>query len=332
VEKLNKSLNRNYIKILPGLFLSSFIALISIYSSNYLTFGSITIAILLGCIIRNLFNEKIKKCNSGIVFSETTLLNIAIILIASHMDMKIFAILDFYNIIFIFFLIISSIFISCLIGKCLGISKDLSVLIGIGNGICGSSAIASSSKVLGSKNDEIGISIATINTLGAFSIFLLPLFLLNFFPDFSDEQFGFIIGSSIQAFGQVTAAGFSINQHTGEIATIIKMIRILMLGPFILVLTFFATRGKNKKTENTLLFPKFIIGFIILSTLVSLSILPSNVVSVLQVVSKIILTISMAAIGLKISFKSLFNFGVKPILVSILAYIVQIIIVIIFVL
>jgi len=161
---------------------------------------------------------------------------------------------------------------------------------------------------------------------------LLPLLLLNFFPDFSDEQFGFIIGSTIQAFGQVTAAGFSINQHTGEIATIVKMIRILMLGPFILLLSLLISKGKKGRTVSTPLFPKFIIGFIVLSVLVSFSILPSNVVSILKVASKIILTISMAAIGLKISFKSLFDFGHKPILVAILSYIVQIVIIIIFIL
>mgnify|MGYP001425383841 CR=1 FL=1 len=317
--------------IIPGLLLTTFIALLSIYFSKYIAIGSIAIAIIVGFILNNLFSNKFNSFEKGISFSEQTILSFAIILLGSYIDIKVLNSISIYTILLLIVTIIVSIILCYLIGKTFGLSKNLSLLLGVGNGICGSSAIAGTSKIINAKDEEIGISIAIINGLGAICIFVMPFFLLNILYNFSNQDYGFIIGSTVQAFGQVTATGFLLNQEVGEFATIIKMIRIIMLGPFLIILNLFCHSGK-KGNKNLIYIPKFILGFILLAGLVSLNILPEYIILILKKTSKILLTIAMAGIGLKISFKSIFKFGFKPLVVTLFSFILQILFIIIFLL
>ena len=310
--------------IIPGLTLATSIAILSIYLSNFFTIGSIAIAILIGFIINNLSINKSGLFNAGISFSEKILLSIAIVFLGSYMDVGILSYISINNIALIVLIILASIFFCYAFGRLFGLSHHLSILLGIGNGICGSSAIAGASKILDTDENEVGISIAIVNALGAISIFVIPGILLSFFSEFSNKEMGFVVGSTIQAFGQVTAAGFLINQEVGEYAIIIKMIRIVMLGPALVVLTFLVSNKiKNKKSDVSST-PYFIIGFIILSILTSLNFIPDIMTISFQKASKVLLVIAMAGIGLKISVRSIFKFGQKSLFVSTLAYSVQI--------
>ena len=291
--------------------------------SKYIAIGSIAIAIILGFILNNVFSNKLTSFQKGISFSEQTILSIAIILLGSYIDITVLNSISVYTVLLLILIIAVSIILCYLIGKFFGLSKNLSLLLGVGNAICGSSAIAGTSKIINAKDEEIGISIAIINGLGAICIFVMPFFLLNIFTNFTNQDYGFLIGSSVQAFGQVTATGFLLNQEVGEFATIIKMIRIIMLGPFLIILNLVINSGKSENRKLIYL-PKFILGFILLSILVSLNILPDYVILILKKASKIFLTIAMAGIGLKISFNSIFKFGFKPLVITLIAFILQI--------
>ena len=318
--------------IIPGFILTLIIATLSIYLSNFVSIGSISLAILLGFIINNCIPQEGTFFNKGISFSEKTVLSLAIIFLGSHLDVKILTALSLSKVILLILIIFISILLCYCIGKIFGLSKKISILLGVGNGICGSSAIAGASKILKADEEEIGISVAIINGIGGLSILLMPLILINFFPSFSNEQLGFIVGSTIQAFGQVTATGFIINQEVGEFATIIKMIRIVMLGPVLLILNI-VFKNKNSKTKfNFFSVPLFIVGFAMFSILVSINILPNQIIYTFQILSKVLLTIAMAAIGLKISIKGIFRFGPKSFFTALLGFVIQVIFVLILVL
>ena len=307
--------------ITPGLLLTSLIASLSIYFTSFIPIGSVTIAILIGIFISNTFLNKIDLFKAGISFSEKYILSLAIILLGLSLDFNVIKSIPINSIIFIPFLVITSLLICYFFGLIFGLSKSLSILIGIGNGICGSSAIAGASKIIDADEDEIGLSITIINAIGALSIFVLPYILIFFFTSLSDENFGFIIGSTIQAVGQVTAAGFIINDNVGEYATLIKMIRILMLGPTLLLVVLLS----NKNNKVGFMLPSFIIGFIFMSFLVSFKLIPNNILLILNQVFKITLVIAMAGIGLNISFKSIFKFGPKAFLVGLLSFVFQVV-------
>ena len=312
-----------YKKIIPGLILTTIIALISIILSNYITIGTISISIIIGILIKNLFLKENHILSDGISFSEKNILSFAIILLGSQLNLN-SILLNYKIIILIILLIIITITGTYYIGKKIGLSKNISILIAIGNGICGSAAIAGLSKILNSKKEDIGISITTINMLGTISIFIIPFFLINIFPIYNNEQMGFIIGTTIQAFGQVTATGFIINENVGEFSIIIKMLRILMLGPILIIINYIFNK-KNNETNTKTKIPFFIIGFLLISIISSLNIIPNQIIENMKLTSKLLLAIAMAGIGLKISLKNLFNQGLKIISFSIISFSIQIV-------
>ena len=315
----------NLRNIIPGLLLTSLITFLSIYFSSFIPIGSVAIAILMGISINNTFLNQTEIFKTGISFSEKQLLSLAIILLGASLNFNKVMLIPVSSIIFIICIIFISLLFCYLLGKIFGLNKNLSILLGIGNGVCGSSAIAGASKVLDADKNDIGVSIAIINTLGAISIFILPYILMNFFPHFTNEQSGFLIGSTVQAVGQVTATGFIINQEVGEYATFIKMIRIIMLGPILLFLSFFIKNKSKNNPTGMFNIPYFITGFIIFSLLVTFNFIPENLLLIIQQLSKILLVIAMAGIGLNISFRNIFEFGFKSFTIAALAFSLQII-------
>ena len=309
----------------PGLLLTFLIALSSIYFSSFILIGSVAIAILIGLLVNNIFLNKIEVFKSGISFSEKQLLSYAIILLGASLDFNSMSFLTIDKILIILVMIFISIFFCYLIGKLIELPKNLSLLLGIGNGVCGSSAIAGASKVIGTDENEVGISITIVNILGALSIFILPYILNNFFSYLTDQQSGFIIGSTVQAVGQVTAAGFIINHNVGEYAILIKMIRIIMLGPLLLLLNFLPFKKSLNKTNQFFSIPFFVIGFLIMSMLASLNLISNSMSLLLTEISKFLFIVAMAGIGLKISFKSILGFGLKPFIVALASFTIQII-------
>ena len=309
----------------PGLLLTFLIALSSIYFSSFILIGSVAIAILIGLLVNNIFLNKIEVFKSGISFSEKQLLSYAIILLGASLDFNSISFLTIDKILIILVMIFISIFFCYLIGKLIGLPKNLSLLLGMGNGVCGSSAIAGASKVIDTDENEVGISITIVNILGALSIFVLPYILNNFFSYLTDQQSGFIIGSTVQAVGQVTAAGFIINYNVGEYAILIKMIRIIMLGPLLLLLNFLPFKKSLNKTNQFFSIPFFVIGFLIMAMLASFNLIPDNILLLLTKISKFLFIVAMAGIGLKISFKSILGFGLKPFIVALASFTIQII-------
>ena len=303
------------------------IAFVSTILSSYVLIGSIATAIIIGILI-NQFISVPDYCNPGIKFSEKILLSVAIILLGSTLNMNIEGIINPEILALLIILIFTSILISLILGKIFNLSFSLSLLLGVGNGICGSSAIAGASSVIEADENDIGISIAIINILGAIGIFFVPFIINSFFSGNQQEQ-GIIIGSTIQAVGQVTAAGFIMGDEVGEMATFIKMIRILMLVPVLIILTLFYS-SNNKKVNKKSIFsiPPFIIGFVILLILTNYGWIPVNLLPILKLLSKYCLLFAMVSVGLNVSLKSIINKGYKAILVSSTTFVFQIFLVI----
>jgi len=286
--------------------------------------GSVAISILLGMIINYFFSID-KSFKSGIKFSEKYLLSIAIIFMGAGLNFSVLELIEFNIIYTILLIIVFAIFSSLLIGKLFNLSNSLSFLIGIGNGICGASAIAGASSIMKSKKEDIALSISVINLLGTIGIFIVPLF-INLFFEGDVNNIGVIIGSTIQAVGQVTAAGFIMSNEIGEVAVITKMIRILMLGPILILITFYYSFS-NYKVSKKISFPIpfFIIGFIAFAIAVNYNLIPLSLLPMINTLSKYSLLFAMAAIGLNISLESILRDGPRVFLVGIISFGLQIV-------
>jgi len=307
-----------------GIILCVVIAVSALILSPYIPIGAVAIAIVLGIIIGNLLKPG-KKFNKGISFSEKHILSFAIALMGVNLNFLILQKLGIKSIAVIIIAMSITILSSVLLAKIFKFNKKFALLLGIGNGICGSSAIAATEQIIGSREEDVGLSVAIVNFLGTIGIFLLP-FIASFIFSFTDINSGLLIGNTLQAVGQVVASGFSISNISGQTATIVKMTRILLLTPVIFILIFSFSKknqvnGKGKKASV----PIFVIGFVLFSLVPTFSLLPKNVIEIIGKVSHYALIIAMAGIGLKITFGSILKDGKAALLIGTLIFVIQII-------
>ncbi len=199
--------------------------------------------------------------------------------------------------------------------RALGLPKKMSVLIACGNSICGNSAIAAVAPVIGARAEDIASSIAFTAVLGVVVVLTLPLLVPVL--DLSLTQYGTLAGLTVYAVPQVLAATLPIGALSNQVGTIVKLVRVLMLGPVVLGLSLLASRmradasGSRRWPPFTELVPWFIIGFLLLALLRSLGFIPQNLVEPLRTVASILTTISMAALGLGVDVRKVAQAGLR---------------------
>ena len=311
-------------KNLHGIGLSILIGVIAIILSKFIPVGSVALAIIVGAIIGNTVTIN-GRYNAGIGYSEKTLLAFAIALMGVNLDFVILSHLGIKSILLIIVSIAFTIYISIYLAKLFKFDKDFSLILGIGNGICGSAAIAATKDIVGLDKQKVGLSIAIVNFLGTVGIFLIP-FIGHILLNLNDIDLGIMIGNTLQAVGQVVASGFSVNESVGQSATIVKMGRILMLTPVILFLIYFfsKTTSTENETPTKVQIPMFIIGFIVFSILSTSGLLPKFAIDGISTLSHYLLLVAMAAIGLTINFKTIKEHGTSALKIASLIFLAQI--------
>ncbi len=309
--------------IIPGLFLVLIVTFFSIFLSKFLYIDSILISIFLGVFINNFFKLN-QVYNKGINFSEKHLLNFAIILMGVNFNNSIVKEVDSIILYNVFLFVIVGFFITLLICKLFNLPTKLSQLLAFGNAICGSSAIIAVSSIVRSKKEDVILSVSIINIIGSLSIIIVP-FILYFFSINNSFMQGQIIGGTIQAVGQVSATGYIINDNVGQAAILIKMSRILFLIPALITFSFIYSF--NKKSDF-FQFPFFIIGFIIVFFLSYNNLIPDLFIKYFKILSKYFLLFALTALGLKVSIQTYLKSGIKVFLVCLLAFLIQVFIVV----
>lgn len=306
-----------------GIILAIFIALVAVFVSQYIAIGSVALAIIVAAVFANIVTIP-PKFDSGITFGEKTLLAYAIALMGINLDFSVLQTLGISSIFIIVLALGLTLLFSLLLAKIFNFDKKFSLMLGIGNGICGSAAIAATKNIVGLNQQHTALSIAIVNFLGTIGIFILPA--IGALLAFDDVQMGLIIGNTLQAVGHVVASGFAVNETVGQSATLVKMGRVLLLTPVVIILIFIMAKRSTtpKKGSSILQIPPFIVGFIGFSIVASLQILPENIVHLISQTSKYLLLVAMASIGLKISFHQIKNHGGKALLIGTYIFIFQI--------
>jgi uncharacterized integral membrane protein (TIGR00698 family) len=193
--------------------------------------------------------------------------------------------------------------------RVLGLPKRMAVLVACGNSICGNSAIAAVAPVIGARGEDVASSIAFTAILGVIVVLALPL--LVPLLALTDTQYGILAGLSVYAVPQVLAATMPVGVVSVQIGTLVKLLRVLMLGPVVLVLSFImGTRGNGgARPSLTRLVPWFIVGFLGLAALRSAGLIPDRLLGAIMPTATILTVISMAALGLGVDLKVLGRVG-----------------------
>ncbi len=309
---------------LPGIALASALGVLGVYLSRagLVPFaGAISIAIVLGIIVGNV--APVSKISSdGIEWCETVLLSWAVSLLGLNLNLGVLAGMRGGGgaaVIAVLTVVAATLGIALVAGRSVGLPKSLSLLLGVGSAICGSSAIAAVAPLVTRDRNEIGLSISVVNLLGLIGIFLLPA--LAVLQGLGEPAAGLLIGGSLQAVGHVVAAGFSVSDGVGELATVVKMFRILLLGPIVIVVGLVM---RSRGGASWRLVPGYIVAFIVLAVVGNLGILPDGSAGAVKVVSKLLLAIAMAAVGLRIQAAGLVRQGGRVLATGAMIFLVQI--------
>jgi uncharacterized integral membrane protein (TIGR00698 family) len=194
-----------------------------------------------------------------------------------------------------------------LICRLAGLPRKLAILVACGNAICGNSAIAAVAPAIGASREDVASSIAFTAVLGVITVVTLPLLVGPL--GFSEYQFGVLTGLTVYAVPQVLAAAFAVSALSGQVATVVKLARVLMLGPVVLFFTLREHRGARIDVRR--LVPWFIIGFIALAVARSLGFMPEWLTTSAAVTARWLTVGAMAALGLSVDVRTVRNAGAR---------------------
>ncbi len=302
---------------LHGLFLAVIIAILALVVSSYVTISAVVLAIFFGLVVANSIKLD-TKYHSGINFGERQILYIAISLMGINMNWTVLHNIGWQTLFLIVLSIVFVILFAMWLSKLLSVDKKLSMGIAIGSAICGTAAISATKDILKLDKSSTAIAIGTINLLGTFGAFLLPTFSLFLFDDINT---GILIGNTIQGVGQAVASGFMVSYEAGQTATIVKMARVAMLTPLVLLLLYML---KNKTKTQTNKTPWFIYGFLGFSILSTFSVLPEYILQILSYIGNFTLVVALGCIGLGIDIKDIAQNGLSGLKLGLIVFVAQI--------
>jgi uncharacterized integral membrane protein (TIGR00698 family) len=276
---------------------------------------ALVFAIILGIALRSLLPDK-KSWQPGINFSSKMLLEIAIVLLGASISFATVQSAGWQVVACVVLIVVISICTSFAVARLSGLPPRLAMLIACGNSICGNSAIVAVAPVIHADSDEIAAALAFTAVLGVIAVLLLPLFLA--YSTLGVAQYGALAGLTVYAVPQVLAAAAPAGLLAVQTGTVIKLLRVLMLGPVIFVLGMMqgTSAGINTEQSHYRLFPWFIVGFILVVVTRSLDMIPATLIPIFLSLSSGLTVVAMAALGLSVNVCTVASAGGRIVLAS----------------
>jgi len=255
---------------------------------------ALVLAILLGTAVRTGWAPG-PRFRPGIAFAARTLLEVAIVLLGASISAAMVIAAGPALVAGVAAVVAAALVISFGIGRLLGLPRRMAVLVACGNSICGNSAIAAVAPVIGASGEDVAASIAFTAVLGVGVVLGLPL--LAPLLHLSGQQYGVLAGLTVYAVPQVLAATAPIGTVAVQMGTLVKLLRVLMLGPVVLVLSLLAGRGRARPKLSALV-PWFIVAFLLLAALRSAGAVPAVALGPMAATASAFTILAMAALGL----------------------------------
>ncbi|MCC7697266.1 YeiH family protein [Janthinobacterium sp. EB271-G4-7A] len=327
------SFSDRYGRLLPGLLLSGVIAwgAIQLGKLEWMQshgMSALTLAIMLGIVLGNsVYGRLAPTCGAGVTFSKQTLLRLGIILYGFRLTFQDIGQVGLAGIAIDALVLASTFGLAMFLGtKVFKLERNSAILIGAGSSICGAAAVMATEPVVKGRSEDVTVAVSTVVVFGTIAIFLYPLlYQLNqgwHVLAATPSAFGVYIGSTVHEVAQVVAAGKSIGQEAANAAVIAKMVRVMMLAPFLVILSAVLARGKAKGGNNghdkaaKLAIPWFAFIFIGVVAFNSLGLLPAGTVATITELDTVLLAMAMAALGLTTHMSAIRRAGIKPLLLA----------------
>lgn len=323
----------------PGLLLSAALGACGLLLGRIPWFSAhglsaLTLAILLGIMVGNTFYARIgDRCGPGVNLAKQTVLRLGIVLYGLRLTLQDVGHVGLVGVAIDAVMLGSTFALAVFIGRrWLGLDRETAVLIGAGNAICGAAAVIATEPVVRAKAEQVTVAVATVVVFGTVATFLYPvLFVLNthwaLIPG-GTSAFGVYAGSTIHEVAQVVAAARAIDPAVADTAVIAKMVRVMMLAPFLLLVSYGLSRirksgGAGHASQRAWLksVPWFALGFVGVVLFNSLHWVPAPWLRVVNDFDTGLLAMAMGALGLTTHAGAIRKAGLKPLLMALILFV-----------
>lgn len=320
------------LKLVPGIILAGILTAIAIYLGEQSWFmdiglGALTLAILLGICVGNTVYPAIStSSDAGIKFAKHYFLRAGIILYGFRLTFQQITDVGATGLIIDALTLTSTFFLAYWLGKkVFKLDDETTMLIGAGSSICGAAAVMATEPVVKASASKVAVAVSTVVIFGTIGIFVYPwLYQLNahfgWIPA-TQETFGIYIGSTVHEVAQVVAAGHTIGPDAENASVIAKMLRVMLLAPFLIILSAFISRKNAASTQegaqkSKITIPWFAVIFILVAAFNSFNLLPEQLVKQIITLDTILLAMAMVALGLTTHVSAIRQAGIKPLLMA----------------
>ncbi|MFT3718886.1 YeiH family protein [Pseudorhodoferax sp.] len=322
-------------RCMPGLALSAALGCGAVLLADgawvrRLELSALSLAIVLGMLVGNLVRGGVPaRCAPGVGFSRQTLLRLGIVLYGLRLTLQDVAQVGAAGLLIDVVVVASTFGLAVWLGvRWLGLDRRAAMLIGAGSAICGAAAVLATEPVVKGRPEQVAVAVATVVVFGTLATFLYPLlFQLNALwhvVPAGERGFGIYIGATVHEVAQVVAAGQTIGPAAADAAVIAKMVRVMLLAPFLVALSAWLARHPGLESADAgprrITVPWFAVGFVAVVLLNSLQLLPAAVVGAVTAAGNLLLATAMAALGLATRAGAIRQAGPRPLALALLLF------------
>lgn len=297
-----------------GIAISVVIALAATFVSTAYGGPQLLYALFFGLAFHFLSQDPL--CQPGINFCSQTLLRTGVALLGARVTLEQITSLGAVPLAIVLIAVVSTVLMGCVVAKVFGRSRVEGLLSGGAVAICGASAALAISAVLPKTKENEQFTLLTVvgvTSLSTMAMIIYPL--IVHFLKLDMTTAGIFLGATIHDVAQVVGAGYLISNHTGEVATIVKLARVACLVPAVVAISLlYRKRGEAADLSRSPLVPFFLVGFVCMMLANSFHLIPHMASGWINDVSRSCLVLSIAALGVKTSFQSLASLGWRPVL------------------
>lgn len=314
-------------EFLHGILIILLFALAAFYIGDFevvksMSFSPMIVGIVLGMIYANTLRAALPATfTPGIQFCSKRILRLGIILYGFRLTLQDVTEVGIPAIIVDALMVTITICGGVMVGKWLKMDKEISLLTSVGAGICGAAAVLGAESALRVKPYKTAVAVSTVVIFGTISMFLYPVLYRNGVFSISPELMGIFTGASVHEVAHVVGAGNAMGESVGSVAIIVKMIRVMMLVPVLLVISYTVARKvSGSDAPGKINTPWFAILFLVVIVLNSFIPLSDSVRNGINTFDTFLLTMAMTALGAETSFDKFRKAGSKPFVLALILF------------
>lgn len=324
-------LNKQQLSMLYGILLIVLFSLVAFFIGGMhwaksVSISPMIIGIVIGMIYANTLRSNLPQTwVPGITFCAKRVLRVGIVLYGFRLTLQDVTAVGLPAIAVDAIVVCVTIVGGLLIGRILKLDRSIALLTSVGAGICGAAAVLGTEGAINAKPYKTAVAVSTVVIFGTLSMFLYPVLYRNGVLHLSPQSMGIMTGSTVHEVAHVVGAGNAMGKDVSNIAIIVKMIRVMMLVPVLLVASWFAAKGKMGDAEapaqrKGITIPWFAVFFLLVIGFNSLNLLSHPITEGINTFDTFLLTMAMTALGAETSIDKFKKAGAKPFLLATLLY------------